>query len=100
MNEDEKEDWAKDMTVLLTKFENLLDFTQTNILGFRKILKKFDKYVPGAGHVTEDLWPRVTSSAFIVSEKDEILYAKAKTVRVGENGEVVRMGIPTSWTQP
>ncbi|KAG0362988.1 hypothetical protein BG005_003214 [Podila minutissima] len=35
--------WRSDLTVLILNLEYLLEFSQTNITGFKKIIKKFDK---------------------------------------------------------
>ncbi|KAG9301525.1 hypothetical protein G9A89_008377 [Geosiphon pyriformis] len=44
MPDEEYESWRKNILKLLQSLESLKEFTQTNITGFQKILKKFDKY--------------------------------------------------------
>ncbi|KAF9433632.1 hypothetical protein BGZ76_009193 [Entomortierella beljakovae] len=39
--------WRSDLTVLILNLEYLLEFSQTNITGFKKIIKKFDKHYRG-----------------------------------------------------
>ncbi|KAF9967362.1 hypothetical protein BGZ70_009824 [Mortierella alpina] len=36
--------WRSDLTVLILNLEYLLEFSKTNITGFKKIIKKFDKH--------------------------------------------------------
>ncbi|KAF9379719.1 hypothetical protein CPB97_008794 [Podila verticillata] len=40
----ELKQWRNDLTVLILNLEYLLEFSQTNITGFKKIIKKFDKH--------------------------------------------------------
>ncbi|KAG0352491.1 hypothetical protein BGZ54_002754, partial [Gamsiella multidivaricata] len=40
----ELKQWRSDLTVLILNLEYLLEFSQTNITGFKKIIKKFDKH--------------------------------------------------------
>ncbi|KAK3836901.1 MAG: hypothetical protein J3R72DRAFT_450015 [Linnemannia gamsii] len=43
----ELKQWRSDLTVLILNLEYLLEFSQTNITGFKKIIKKFDKHYRG-----------------------------------------------------
>ncbi|KAF9353448.1 hypothetical protein BGX26_008789 [Mortierella sp. AD094] len=43
----ELKQWRSEMTVLILNLEYLLEFSQTNITGFKKIIKKFDKHYRG-----------------------------------------------------
>ncbi|KAF8951468.1 hypothetical protein BGZ52_011567 [Haplosporangium bisporale] len=40
----ELKQWRNDLTVLILNLEYLREFSQTNITGFKKIIKKFDKH--------------------------------------------------------
>ncbi|KAG0332910.1 hypothetical protein BG004_001053 [Podila humilis] len=40
----ELKQWRSELTVLILNLEYLLEFSQTNITGFKKIVKKFDKH--------------------------------------------------------
>ncbi|CAG8516517.1 2914_t:CDS:10 [Ambispora leptoticha] len=44
MSDEEYGIWRNNMLKVLSSLESLKEFTQTNITGFQKILKKFDKY--------------------------------------------------------
>ncbi|KAF9101428.1 hypothetical protein BGX29_005643 [Mortierella sp. GBA35] len=44
----ELKQWRSDLTVLILNLEYLLEFSQTNITGFKKIIKKFDKHYRGS----------------------------------------------------
>ncbi|KAG0319621.1 hypothetical protein BGZ99_004996 [Dissophora globulifera] len=47
--------WRSDLTVLILNLEYLLEFSQTNITGFKKIIKKFDKHYrncPSSGQLS------------------------------------------------
>ncbi|KAG0274552.1 hypothetical protein BGZ95_009669 [Linnemannia exigua] len=51
----ELKQWRGDLTVLILNLEYLLEFSQTNITGFKKIIKKFDKHYRGcnpSGHTS------------------------------------------------
>ncbi|KAG0062350.1 hypothetical protein BGZ90_003123 [Linnemannia elongata] len=51
----ELKQWRSDLTVLILNLEYLLEFSQTNITGFKKIIKKFDKHYRGchpSGHTS------------------------------------------------
>ncbi|KAF8936722.1 hypothetical protein BGZ47_009370 [Haplosporangium gracile] len=43
----ELKQWRSDLTVLILNLEYLLEFSKTNITGFKKIIKKFDKHYRG-----------------------------------------------------
>ncbi|CAG8649614.1 237_t:CDS:2, partial [Paraglomus brasilianum] len=43
LSQEEQDQWRKDMTELLQTLEYLHEFANTNITGFQKILKKFDR---------------------------------------------------------
>ncbi|GJJ71436.1 uncharacterized protein EMPS_03786 [Entomortierella parvispora] len=43
----ELKQWRAELTVLILNLEYLLEFSQTNITGFKKIIKKFDKQYRG-----------------------------------------------------
>ncbi|KAI0241704.1 hypothetical protein L0F63_005018 [Massospora cicadina] len=77
MSDLEKERWRQDFSKLMQALEYLCEFTHTNIIGFQKILKKFDKHLGTS--LRESWWPLVTSKAFVRSERDEAL-GEAKRV--------------------
>ncbi|KAK9767646.1 hypothetical protein K7432_002412 [Basidiobolus ranarum] len=78
LSPEEQDKWMKDFTKLLQTLEYLSEFTQTNIVGFQKILKKFDKHF----NVTwgKDFWPEITTKKFANSEKEENLLHEARQV--------------------
>ncbi|TPX52325.1 hypothetical protein SeMB42_g01497 [Synchytrium endobioticum] len=75
-DEPAKETWMEDMAKLITNLENLHEFVQTNIEGFKKILKKFDKHL--SRHDTLEFWRIVGNYAFAKSEMDELLLSQAQ----------------------
>ncbi|KAI8809832.1 hypothetical protein BJ742DRAFT_212696 [Cladochytrium replicatum] len=64
------------MSQLIQNLENLSDYTSTNITGFKKILKKFDKNMEAK--VTRELWELIADQKFAKSEMDEVLLQQAK----------------------
>ncbi|KAK9764295.1 hypothetical protein K7432_008318, partial [Basidiobolus ranarum] len=78
LSDENQEQWIKDFTKLLQSLEYLSEFTQTNIVGFQKILKKFDKHFG----VTwgKEFWPEITTKKFANSEKEENLLHEARQV--------------------
>ncbi|KAF9988127.1 hypothetical protein BGZ75_009966 [Mortierella antarctica] len=51
--------WRSDLTVLILNLEYLLEFSKTNITGFKKIIKKFDKHYRSCNPTAH---PSVTTS--------------------------------------
>ncbi|KAF9108005.1 hypothetical protein BGX27_008516 [Mortierella sp. AM989] len=43
----ELKQWRRELTALILNLEYLIEFSQTNITGFKKIIKKFDKHYRG-----------------------------------------------------
>ncbi|KAI9298785.1 hypothetical protein K502DRAFT_362010 [Neoconidiobolus thromboides FSU 785] len=78
MTQNETNRWRQDFSKLLQQLEYLFEFTNTNITGFQKILKKFDKHIDT--NIREDWWPLVTNCSFVASEKDESMLFEAKQV--------------------
>ncbi|KAJ2358961.1 hypothetical protein IWW50_000346 [Coemansia erecta] len=72
----DEEAWKSKFTQLLQQLENLADYTQANVTGCRKILKKADK-VAGEGS-SRTMWPMVTKLRFATSEADEELLREAR----------------------
>ncbi|KAJ2849977.1 hypothetical protein IWW36_002240 [Coemansia brasiliensis] len=78
MDRGSKDIWKAQFTRLLQQLENLADYTQANLTGCRKILKKADKV--SGGPMTRMLWPEVTRLRFAKSEADEVLLHEAREV--------------------
>ncbi|KAJ3314245.1 hypothetical protein HDU76_002448 [Blyttiomyces sp. JEL0837] len=75
---EEKEKWIEELNDLIGTMENLLDFSKSNLAGFKKIMKKFEKHV--GVKITRDLWTVVADFRFAKSEMDEIILAEAKAL--------------------
>ncbi|KAJ3112551.1 hypothetical protein HDU96_004435 [Phlyctochytrium bullatum] len=75
-SDEEKEAWIEEMAELIGILENLLDFSKTNLAGFKKIMKKFDKHMQMK--MTRELWVLVADHRFAKSEMDERMLSDAK----------------------
>lgn len=74
-NEQTRQQWKSEMSVLIQELEYLNDYTTTNITAVQKIIKKFDKAMDTSFHST--FWPIVKSYRFVKSETDERLLFEA-----------------------
>ncbi|KAJ3195326.1 hypothetical protein HK101_000516 [Irineochytrium annulatum] len=74
--DEQKEKWIEDLSDLIGMLENLLDFSKTNLAGFKKIMKKFDKHMKVK--MTRELWAVVADFRFAKSEMDEMMLSEAK----------------------
>ncbi|TPX35045.1 hypothetical protein SmJEL517_g02395 [Synchytrium microbalum] len=76
MPKSDQEGWMEDMAKLISELENLNEFVNTNLEGFKKILKKFDKHMKRSD--TMVFWPTVGTYGFAKSEMDELLLSQAQ----------------------
>ncbi|KAI9197311.1 uncharacterized protein BJ171DRAFT_226562 [Polychytrium aggregatum] len=72
-----REVWLKDIEDLIANLEMLFEYSEVNIVAFKKIIKKFQKYIEH-GNVS-NVWTVIKAYRFFSnSELDQVLLAKAK----------------------